>query len=1233
MAPFKFAKKLTKDKKQSSSSVAGTPPRTSQSGHGPQAGPQGGTQGVSQSVQNGTQGKSNTAPSPGGPFGQNQFAHQNQFHVQNQTNNNKIPSPTPQQPQQVANSQFRVFPTPSPAQQRNASGASTSLGQQKEFTPWNRIKLQNSPFPRYRHVASANCSEDNRLYVIGGLHDQSVYGDTWVISSNESGTQFQSKTVDISETTPPPRVGHAATLCGNAFVLFGGDTHKVNSEGLMDDDLYLFNINSYKWTIPHPIGPRPLGRYGHKISIVAANQMKTKLYLFGGQFDDTYFNDLAVFDLSSFRRPDSHWEFLKPTTFVPPPLTNHTMISYEGQLWVFGGDTLQGLINQVFRYDVASNDWSILETTGSKPPPMQEHAAVLYKHLMVVVGGKDEHDAYLNSVYFLNLKTQEWFKLPVYKAGIPQGRSGHSLTLMKNDKLLIMGGDKFDYARPGEYDLNTSNTDMGKGTLLYTLDLSHLEDMCPGVLKVTDKNGVSYVPATPPVNPMQQQGKLAQPQQPNILTPYSQEGQHTPSGSSTPLQPKPLTPAAYGGVHATPENKDKNNQVTQNQSHINQPVQSIQTGFPKQTGQGTPPIQRAQAGQSGQTAQIGQSGPSGPSVSSSSLGPSGPSGPPGSSSSLGQLGHSGHPGQPGQQAPSSQQDQQNKPDQPAHAGYNEGDQLQYPSPNQYAPQRHSPHYTPQHQPQGQPQHPYHQRGHSRQMSDVKKPVSPIPELERSLSQEEDAPRVASLSSTETKDRPDSITGEVGVATLASSPLKGHVKLGSKSEVSEMGLSQSQTNGYGDSVDSGENGLSEPVQITKHEDVSNSTLQEQRSVSQSRLVGAAPAVGVPPVSSTHSMVASTSDLPTAESRPSISRLSSKEMVKKDAIHHLRSQLEDLRIITEDKALQASEHIKELEVEVERLRSEPSRDVKTADFIKLQSHCDVMEANHSVMQERIQELESMLTAHFLDVGVLNKIIKDQAAKLDGLEQEVTFRDQLHELQAKYENVMAENENLKSHLASSEAEFQKNIKDYSSRLAQFVTQWQERNNPSAIDDLDENGQPRRELVPGSAYHQAAIKKLQQRLDDLLQNNEELTQSREQLTGDHRDLTAKHTALNENLEARERELEARQKELQEAHNNYQEVLNSATNASKALEMSQIELDKYRQVNKKLQNELDELKYVQESNTGNDSFTNGTAGSNHYSMKINDLKAELYIFKQERDNLKDEVLQLKKKLLNMGEQ
>ena len=39
-----------------------------------------------------------------------------------------------------------------------------------------------------------------------------------------------------------------------------------------------------------------------------------------------------------------------------------------------------------------------------------------------------------------------------------------------------------------------------------------------------------------------------------------------------------------------------------------------------------------------------------------------------------------------------------------------------------------------------------------------------------------------------------------------------------------------------------------------------------------------------------------------------------------------------------------------------------------------------------------------------------------------------------------------------------------------------------------------------------------------------------------------------------------------------------------------------------------------------------------HYNLKIKDLKAELFIIKQERDSLKDDVLQLKKKLLNLEE-
>ncbi|QLG73023.1 hypothetical protein HG535_0E01070 [Zygotorulaspora mrakii] len=514
MAPFNFKKKLGSKEKKSPSSSSTSPSLTSNA-------------------------PKDTNGSPFQTYLEKQQQQQQQPHKHlNQMAVPRQPEPEIERRERIQHQQYqhqqqnqypstRVYPTPPPAQQRNVSGASTNLAQnRREYTPWNRIKLQNSPFPRYRHVASSYISDDNRVYVMGGLHDESVYGDTWIITANENGTAFTTKTVDISDSTPPPRVGHAATLCGNAFVLFGGDTHKVNSEGLMDDDIYLFNINSYKWTIPNPIGPRPLGRYGHKISIIATNQMKTKLYLFGGQFDDAYFNDLAVYDLSSFRRPDSHWDFLKPRTFVPPPLTNHTMVSYENKLWVFGGDTLQGLIDQVFMYDTATNDWSLVETTGTKPPPLQEHAALIYKDLMCVVGGKDDQDVYMNHVFFLNLKSLKWFKFPTFKAGIPQGRSGHSVSLLRNDQLLIMGGDKFDYAREAEYDLSTSDTDLGKGTILYTLDLSRLEDVCPKIFETTEPV-TSFNPTTPPTNNSgAQMSNVKQPEP--ILTPYSNEALRTP---------------------------------------------------------------------------------------------------------------------------------------------------------------------------------------------------------------------------------------------------------------------------------------------------------------------------------------------------------------------------------------------------------------------------------------------------------------------------------------------------------------------------------------------------------------------------------------------------------------------------------------------------------------------------------------------------------------------------------
>lgn len=88
------------------------------------------------------------------------------------------------------------------------------------------------------------------------------------------------------------------------------------------------------------------GRYGHTISTIGST-----LYVFGGQCDDYFFDDLVAYDLSTLQTPGSKWNFIKPKTPSPPPRTNHTMITFDEKLYLlevpmvnFGTATLGVLI-------------------------------------------------------------------------------------------------------------------------------------------------------------------------------------------------------------------------------------------------------------------------------------------------------------------------------------------------------------------------------------------------------------------------------------------------------------------------------------------------------------------------------------------------------------------------------------------------------------------------------------------------------------------------------------------------------------------------------------------------------------------------------------------------------------------------------------------------------------------------------------------------------------------------
>jgi Kelch motif len=86
-----------------------------------------------------------------------------------------------------------------------------------------------------------------------------------------------------------------------------------------------------------PPGARPAGRYGHTLNILGP-----KIYVFGGQAENLFFNDLMAFDLNSLSNPENKWELLignsnengSPTIQIPPARTNHTIVSFNDKLYL-----------------------------------------------------------------------------------------------------------------------------------------------------------------------------------------------------------------------------------------------------------------------------------------------------------------------------------------------------------------------------------------------------------------------------------------------------------------------------------------------------------------------------------------------------------------------------------------------------------------------------------------------------------------------------------------------------------------------------------------------------------------------------------------------------------------------------------------------------------------------------------------------------------------------------------
>ncbi|KAL4781489.1 hypothetical protein BJX76DRAFT_14741 [Aspergillus varians] len=328
-----------------------------------------------------------------------------------------------------------------PQQQPPPSSNSPGSSPGASLYPWSqrRLNFSSNPFPRYGAAINAVASKEGDVYMMGGLIDGStVKGDLWMLESS-SGNLSCFPIATVSDG-PGPRVGHASLLVGNAFIVFGGDT-KVDENDTLDDTLYLLNTSSRQWSRSIPPGPRPTGRYGHTLNILGS-----RLYVFGGQVEGYFFNDLVAFDLNQLQNPSNKWELLiqnshdggPPPGQIPPARTNHTIVSFNDKLYLFGGTNGLQWFNDVWAYDPRTNSWSLLDCVGFIPTPREGHAAAIVNDVMYVFGGRTDEGIDLGDLAAFRISTRRWYSFQ-NMGPAPSPRSGHSMTAFGRQIIVLAG--------------------------------------------------------------------------------------------------------------------------------------------------------------------------------------------------------------------------------------------------------------------------------------------------------------------------------------------------------------------------------------------------------------------------------------------------------------------------------------------------------------------------------------------------------------------------------------------------------------------------------------------------------------------------------------------------------------------------------------------------------------------------------------------------------------------------
>ena len=318
------------------------------------------------------------------------------------------------------------------------------LGKSLESYSYSLITLdQNYSLYRNHEMVAI----DSNLYLFGDLHtDSDLYNKLYKIDL--SANTMEQISIQDQDDINQIKSRHFISMVSfdNSIFICGGinDNQNLSNFISIDTTTNYFEIKSFDASEQG----KPSERTGHSLVVIpkpntGLQDYNPVLYIFGGRYNATYYNDLYRFtgEGTSFK--------ITLTSNVPTERAYHSMVADRDYLYIFGGrkDTYT-YYNDFYKIERNyTNSYNSEKKEFNTITKRMNHKMAIIGNNIFILGGRN-NDGILNDMHIIDKNTLEL--LYSFDSLLPENLLDYSMSVSNND-IYIYGGRSNIYDQYGQF--------------------------------------------------------------------------------------------------------------------------------------------------------------------------------------------------------------------------------------------------------------------------------------------------------------------------------------------------------------------------------------------------------------------------------------------------------------------------------------------------------------------------------------------------------------------------------------------------------------------------------------------------------------------------------------------------------------------------------------------------------------------------------------------------------------